>query len=130
MPKIKILIIDDNSVQADLLEQSASEFFYGENFEFSVFNEKPNELHVETVSQFSLLIIDQNLGGDIYGADIANDILKAGYSGSVIIYTGDITVSDSEVPPHERIKFAHKGDNLSLFSLIEQVLRGVTCQEL
>lgn len=123
---MKILIIDDNYVQANLLAQSASEYFFDEDFEFSVFNEKPNELHVETASQFSLIIIDQNLGDDLYGTDIANDILQAGYLGNIIIYTGDITVS--EVPPSERIRFAHKGDNLSLFGLIEKIHGGAMCQ--
>lgn len=34
---MKILIIDDNYVQANLLAQSASEYFFDEDFEFSVF---------------------------------------------------------------------------------------------
>ena len=113
----KALIIDDNLTQAKLLKDAATEFFIDADIIFEAITPKKLGSMNLRYDGYDILIIDQELGDGLKGDTLAEDILGIGYSGSCIIYTGDIAFE----PCNIEILVANKGDTARLFELISEM---------
>ena len=117
---MKIVIIDDNKTQASMLKDAILEHLM-----FTTNCEPDIELIVDSadIAQFddlgyyksvALIIIDQHLG-EFEGLSLARKWLGEHFGGQILLWTGDLSVSD------EAVVCLKKGDE-KLFEVLDSLI--------